>query len=269
MLRFHECISEIFAMFLYVTIICFGPYFPWILTYQILFNSRYYWIMLAYILWIICDKNCDGGNRRINFNFGIYKHIENYFPVTLHKATDFTLDPNRNYLFCSVPHGVVTNGLISAFVRMKLFKELFPNHEAHLATLKWLFYPPFFRELLIFSGCISSSFERISEKLSASDGGECVGLSIGGAAEVQHSKPRQYKLTIKSRRGFVRLALKCGSPLIPCLSFGEVDVYDQIQNQFILKFQLWVKNKLGVYPVIPIGRWYTVIPMKKPIFVVG
>ena len=58
--------------------------------------------------------------------FPPYQHAINYFPVKVVKTAD--LDPNRNYLFGSHPHGVVCFGAFMSFVvDNPQFRELFPG----------------------------------------------------------------------------------------------------------------------------------------------
>lgn len=95
--------------------------------------------------------------------------------------------------------------------------------------------------LWIQQGCgISSASERSIKTLlkqsnepfdaSNADGytSNAVGLVVGGARETFYAYPDTYKCLIKKRRGFVRIALETGVPLVPALSFGENNVYEMI-----------------------------------------
>ena len=58
--------------------------------------------------------------------FPPYQHAIDYFPVSVVKTAD--LDPGRNYLFGSHPHGVVCFGAFMSFVvDNPQFRELFPG----------------------------------------------------------------------------------------------------------------------------------------------
>ena len=58
--------------------------------------------------------------------FPHYQHAIDYFPVSMVKKAD--LDPGRNYLFGSHPHGVICFGAIMSFVvDNRQFRELFPG----------------------------------------------------------------------------------------------------------------------------------------------
>ena len=61
-----------------------------------------------------------------NAPFLPYRHAIDYFPVSVVKTAD--LDPGRNYLFGSHPHGVVCFGAFMSFVvDNPQFRELFPG----------------------------------------------------------------------------------------------------------------------------------------------
>jgi len=49
-------------------------------------------------------------------------------------------------------------------------------------------------------------------------------LFPGGSSEAKFCGPSEDLLVLKSRRGFVELAIENGTPLVPCYSFGETDV---------------------------------------------
>jgi 2-acylglycerol O-acyltransferase 2 len=40
------------------------------------------------------------------------------------------------------------------------------------------------------------------------------------------TSPGQYKFVLKSRKGFVKLAIATGAALVPAITFGEVDLFD-------------------------------------------
>lgn len=60
--------------------------------------------------------------------------------------------------------------------------------------------------------------------------GKAVVLVVGGAEEALDAHPGYHILTLKSRKGFIREALKSGASLVPAYSFGENDVFEQVQE---------------------------------------
>ena len=75
----------------------------------------------------------------------IHRYYCNYFPVKLVKTTD--LDPNKSYLFCNFPHGIICLGVHGAFgTDAAGFKELFPGIDINVVVLDQNFKIPFFRD---------------------------------------------------------------------------------------------------------------------------
>ena len=71
------------------------------------------------------------------------------------------------------------------------------------------FWPIFFLTTS-FLDTISSEVAAIEHVLRESKRGTVVAIVPGGAAEALDSSTDNYKLTIKNRKGFVKLALKYG-----------------------------------------------------------
>ncbi|KAF5281440.1 hypothetical protein FQA39_LY17794 [Lamprigera yunnana] len=118
----------------------------------------------------------------------------------------------------------------------------------------------------------SSTPQSLKWLLEKPSGGNVVAMMIGGTAEAFHCKPGQYRLVL-NRKGFIKIALKTGSPLVPVFSFGETDLFDQVSNtegSLLRRFQEWVKKLTGVAPIIPIGRGFLqytfgFVPVRKPV----
>lgn len=99
---------------------------------------------------------------------------------------------------------------------------------------------------------------------------------VGGAQEALHARPGNYKIILKKRKGFVKLALQTGASIVPIFSFNEVEVFDQPSNEpgtKIRQFQDFVKKWTGVAPAIFIGRGFFqysfgLIPRRHPIYTV-
>jgi len=90
-------------------------------------------------------------------------------------------------------------------------------------TLNVSFWVPFFREWVLLNGFCSANKPTLVGRLAA---GESLVLVPGGAREALSAHPGTMKLLLQKRRGFVRLALEHGVPLVPVLGFGENDIFD-------------------------------------------
>jgi hypothetical protein len=124
---------------------------------------------------------------------------------------------------------------------------------------------------------ISSDADSIEYALSKDTKGKAVCIVPGGAEESLDAHPGNYDLTLKDRKGFVRLALKTGSDLVPVYNFGETSIFRQIPNQrgsFIRKLQRAFKSATGIAPIICCGRGFInrrfgIIPFPAKIATIG
>ena len=84
------------------------------------------------------------------------------------------------------------------------------------------------------------------------------------------------ELTLRRRRGFVRIALMTGASIVPVIGYGENELFNQPFNRRgspFRKFQDRVQKALGFAPVMFYGRGvfnYScgVLPHRRPINVV-
>lgn len=276
-----ECFFEdAVAVAVYLITELLGCHISFFLCLYIVFFTKYWWFILLYCAWAYgYDLNtCENGGRMCEWikNLPIWDYSRRYFPVSIHKIQGVELDPKKNYLFCCFPHGFINAGPPIGFCpNSSGFPKLFPNHKPYIIALRSLISFPFHRDLLMGLGLVSSSSKSINCILSKPEGGQIAALIVGGAQEVLYVKPGTYTFNLKQRKGFVRLALRNGAPLVPVVSFGENDIFDQFDNSegtVYRKFQEWMKRVFGFVMIIPKGRGFiqpSVIPFKRPINLVG
>lgn len=263
-----------------------GNFVGYLFTGYLLFYTEYVrYLMPIYFLYMYYDwDTCNKGGRSEWWckwlrNCSWLRNYCNYFPLKLVKTTD--LDPTRNYLFCSVPHGILSTGIYGAFATDFLScRQLFPGLDIRIVVLDQHFKIPFFRDYAYMSSAVSSNLESLNYQLSTKPPAPYTGritvLIIGGASEALECQPGTYRILVKKRKGFIKLALKHGSPIVPVISFGETDLYDQIyrpEGTFFRKFQHYVRKKIGLAPVFLKGRGifqysFGIIPHRKPVTVV-
>ncbi|KAF4965906.1 hypothetical protein FSARC_6342 [Fusarium sarcochroum] len=162
----------------------------------------------------------------------LWKLFTGYFPMKLHKTHDLPTD--RKYIFGYHPHGIISHGAFAAFGTNALgFKELFPGITNTLLTLDSNFRLPFYRDWIMLHGLQSVSKESIWNLLNKggpnnNGQGRAVTIVVGGARESLEAQPGSLRLILKSRKGFVKMALRAGADLVPVIGFGENDLYDQL-----------------------------------------
>mmetsp|Transcript_3187 Transcript_3187/g.7387 ORF Transcript_3187/g.7387 Transcript_3187/m.7387 type:complete len:502 (+) Transcript_3187:132-1637(+) len=229
-------------------------------TYFLFFANR--WVrgaFLGYITWytFIDRKAPESGVRFLPWTrrLPFWNTLADYFPVRLHKACE--LDPAGNYLFGYHPHGIIGVGAFISFATNATgFEQAFPGLDLRLLTLSINFAFPFTREVLMALGINSVTKKSVVRNLTRAPGAS-VAIVVGGAAEALDARPGWAVLTLARRKGFVKLALKTGASLVPVFAFGENDIFDQVDNPDggqLRKFQLWMKQLIGVTPPAFYGR---------------
>lgn len=119
---------------------------------------------------------------------------------------------------------------------------------------------------------LSQSQSEISKYSSGKFTSNGVALLVGGARESMMTKKFTYKIYIKNRKGFVKLAIQSGASIVPVFSFGENDSYDLMNNDpgtKWRKFQEYIKKKSGIVPMKMNGRgflhFFGLMPRRSPI----
>jgi len=208
---------------------------PWlclILSVLLIRSSGYVlYVFLLYVAWMFLGQKFhkNGGHPQGWFRGMIWwKWFADYFPISLHKTV--TLDPSANYIFGYHPHGIISVGAFCNFATDATgFKDLFPGIILRLLTLRSNFRIPFFGIYLTFLGICDASPESCHAILKKGPGHSLM-LVLGGAKESLDAHPGKFDLTLRDRKGFVKIGLQNGAALVPVLSFGETDVYDQVEN---------------------------------------
>jgi hypothetical protein len=178
-----QTLSVIYFEFLFLQ---FFTMFTTLFLIYLLVYTSYYWISLLYMAWYIYDHNSMYTGGRINMylrGLKIWKYYCQYFPMNLIKTDELNTD--ENYLFCFHPHGVMCfSGFGNFCTEGSSFSKLFPGIKPHVLMLRMLFFMPFTRELLLFTGASAvceTSFKSILNKKNQK--GQAVIVVVGGAAE--------------------------------------------------------------------------------------
>ncbi|RYQ81280.1 hypothetical protein Ahy_Scaffold1g107247 [Arachis hypogaea] len=218
------------------------------------------------------------------------KYACSYFPVTLHVEDMNAFDPNRAYVFGYEPHSVLPIGVIalaesigwmplpklkvlaSSAVRlfyMRLCNELMINDvkiplQAFDLALnnEQIFYIPVLRHLWTWFGVTRAAKKNFISQLSA--GYSCV-LIPGGVQETFFMKHGSEIAFLKTRRGFVRIAMERGHPLVPTFCFGQSDVYKWWKPSGTLVMKL--SRAIKFAPIFYWGIFGTPIPFRRPMYI--
>lgn len=192
-----------------------------------------WWIVgVVYAGWLYLDRDtplCGGRRSQWVRSWSVWTYFKDYFPITLIKTVD--LDPCHNYLFGFHPHGVLVAGGFGNFcTEASGFSRMFPGLTPYLLMLPFWFRVPFFRDYIMSGGLVSSEKTSASYLLSRPGGGHVAVVAVGGAPESLDARPGALTLQLLQRKGFIKLALKHGAWLVPVFSFGENELFDQMEN---------------------------------------
>ncbi|XP_069671305.1 2-acylglycerol O-acyltransferase 1-like isoform X2 [Periplaneta americana] len=223
----------------------------------ILLYTRFYPLVILYYIWVWYDTDSRASLERRSprvREWAIWRYLRDYFPVRLVKTAE--LDPNLNYIFCTFPHGVLGIGSgINFFTNANKVDTVFPNHKSYLATVNYHFKLFYIREIGHALGFCPATPKTVSNVLSRPN--SVLVLIIGGAAEAFYSRPGKYTFFLSQRKGFVKMALKHGTPLVPVITFGEPDIYDQVdipEGSWLRRCQEFIRKITGVAPIILYGN---------------
>lgn len=239
-----------------------------------------YVFMGLYIAWVTYDNKtrpmpCPERMVASWRHHYVYQLFRDYFPIRLIKATQPTVfDKEKNYLYCYHPHGVQSAGAFSFASSATGFDHLFPHLTCSVQTLSINYAIPFTRENLIALGLGDASKGCLIKTLTSKPGSSAM-LVTGGALESLYTHPYSSKVVLKTRAGFVKVALQSGASLVPVWGFGENNLYENLAegNSRLRKWQRRIQRAITFAPLLVHGRGvftYSggLLPRRRPISVV-
>ncbi|KAG6977745.1 hypothetical protein JG688_00000079 [Phytophthora aleatoria] len=155
-------------------------------------------------------------------------------------------------------------GMMMSLLFNAEWRKLFPNFYAHILTASIMHALPLARDILQFLGSREVTRQAFTYTLQHN---ESVLLVPGGQAEMLEQRSGQKEVRVYTHhKGFIRLAIEHGVPLVPVLSFNEGEMLDNVQAPLL---QRWFVKKLAFpFPYFPYGRALLPIPRKVHIPIV-
>mmetsp|Transcript_12114 Transcript_12114/g.15845 ORF Transcript_12114/g.15845 Transcript_12114/m.15845 type:complete len:756 (-) Transcript_12114:255-2522(-) len=173
------------------------------------------------------------------------------------------LDGNGQYILAMHPHGVLP--LTLTWLRYSAeWHAKFNGLQFSVLAATCVHMVPALRDILQWLGAREVSKQSF---LNALKKGKSTLVIPGGQEEISYSRSQDDKFRLVTRhKGFLRLAMQHGVPVVPILSFGENDFLDAVQMPLL---QRWFIKKCGVFvPYFPYGTMGLPVPRSSPVTIV-
>jgi 2-acylglycerol O-acyltransferase 2 len=176
-------------------------------------------------------------------------------PSTLN---DFDFKHNQA-IYAISPHGIFPFALGFA-VLPELASRVFGEFRPVVATATSLF--PFLRTILSWLNSVDASRPSVDQALKE---GSRIGLAPGGIAEMFEGYPKpgthpnEEYVILNSRKGFVRMAIKHGVPLIPVYCFGSTKMFRRLELPALEHLSKLLRISICVF----FGSWGLPMPFRQ------
>lgn len=135
-------------------------------------------------------------------------------------------DPSRNYIYVWHPHGFIS--YVPAYLMGGMAIDGKPHGRPWFGTcIPVLFNVPFIGEIFALTNARPVDKKTIESLLGK---GASIAIQPGGVREQAASRHDQEQAFFPGKLGFIRMAIKYGTPLIPLYVFGENQLYRRLDG---------------------------------------
>jgi hypothetical protein len=144
------------------------------------------------------------------------------------------------------PHGMLSLTPIIHTIRRKLGK---------IACVQFFHKVPIVRDMYHFVGSVPSEYSAMKNTLEK----ESLSVIPGGTREMMVSTSKTMRLILKDRTGVFKLALQTGTPIVPVLTYGEEELFPQLDMPILRSINQWFysnwKFAIPFMSITSIANW--------------
>ena len=216
-------------------------------------------VIFAYLLtYLDISYKRSGYKSRYFQTLGMWKRVVDYFPGKI--TVQEPLDHEKQYIFAAFPHGACTvQHLLTMTNGAGMLSSVHRGDRRDLAA-SVLFLIPFVRELLLLLGNVDAG--KLTARHNLKENRSLL-IFVGGEAEQLLTEEGKHKVFLRKRKGFIKLALQFGTPLVPIYTFGENDMYSV--SKFLFGFRNWLQKYFHIGLPVVWGRWFSLCPYQVPL----
>jgi len=218
------------------------------------YPETFYGLLLYYMyILLLSQPETDEGSRWDWFtrNFIALRALRRFLGIQLMLNEQLLVDQakeNAQLLFAVFPHGANSDFRI-ALDGMLL--DALPNvgHKTHTLAATVLFRIPIVREMALWTGCVDAR-RSVAESMLRRK--QSLLVLPGGQAEQIRTVYGREIVYLKKRKGFLKLAMTHGVPVVPVYAFGASDYFYTFD--FLHDLRLWLVKAMGISIPLAFGH---------------
>nr|QBG05558.1 diacylglycerol acyltransferase [Chromochloris zofingiensis] len=193
---------------------------------------------------------------------------KDYFPTKVIVEDESTLQRDKAYVIGLEPHSSLPVAVPAVFGSESPLLPAALRGNCHGLASSVCFQFPLVRHLWWWLGLRPIDRHSMAALLRH---GKSVVLVPGGVQECLYMQPGSELAFLRNRKGFVRMAMRHGAPIIPVFAFGQSNTFQWyrpgppwVSEAFVAK----LSRRIGMVPLLIMGRWGTPLPIQTPMTVV-
>ena len=221
----------------------------------------------SYTLLIRRDEMKDGNHwAYFSKNFFLFPPMRRFLGLEIampyKELVEAEQKPNAQFVLAVFPHGTQSDYRI---LLDGMLPQVLPNvaEKCRVLAATVLFRIPIVREFALWTGCVDAR-RSVAESLLGR--GRTMMVLPGGEAEQIRTTRGKEIVYLKNRKGFIKLAMRKGVPVVPVYVFGASDYYHTSHAMFGPR--LWLMKSFGVCITLAagyLGSFHCPLPTKTTV----